>query len=320
VKKLYDQREVSRLTGISESQIRYWDRQGLITHREKDRGRLWFDFQSLVAFRTVRDLRRQGVSLRRIRHCVEKLRQIMPGLKQPLSEVRISLVADQLILGKNCRRFTPEGQLCIDFTGGESASVTPASEVSEELFFQALEDEDAGRLPEAREKYEKLLAAVPDHVDALVNLGTILFLAGHETAAASRYLQALAINPDHAEANYNLANLMEGQGELDAAVLFYKKAIQADPEFADAHFNLAMVLEALGNDRAGITGGAIWNWTRRASGRFIRLRLKSLEDRRATLPAGAPHPKTNQAAFLEDSGEDQKFFSLWHMLPEPKSP
>ena len=64
MKKLYDQREVSKLTGISESQIRYWDRQGLITHLEKDRGRLWFDFQSLVAFRTVRDLRRQGVSLR----------------------------------------------------------------------------------------------------------------------------------------------------------------------------------------------------------------------------------------------------------------
>lgn len=249
MKQLYDQREVSRLTGISESQIRYWDRQGLITHREKDRGRLWFDFQSLVAFRTVRDLRRQGVSLHKIRHCVAKLRQIMPGLKQPLSEVRISLVADRLILGKNRRRFTPEGQLYIDFTGGESAPVTPASGASEALFFEALEDEDAGRLSEAREKYEKVLAAIPDHIDALVNLGTILFLAGHETDAASRYLQALALNPDHAEANYNLANLMEDQGELDAAILFYKQAIQVEPEFADAHFNLAMVLEAMGNDR-----------------------------------------------------------------------
>ena len=177
----------------------------------------------------MRDLRRQGVSLRKIRNCVAKLRQIMPGLKQPLSEVRISLVADQLILGKNRRRFTPEGQLFIDFNVGESAPVTPAREAFDELFFQALEDEDAGRLSEAREKYEQVLAAVPDHVDALVNLGTILFLAGDETAAASRYLQALAINPDHVEGNYNLANLLEGQGELDAAVLFYKKAIQAGP-------------------------------------------------------------------------------------------
>jgi tetratricopeptide (TPR) repeat protein len=202
-----------------------------------------------VAFRTVRDLRRQGVSLHKIRNCVAKLRQIMPGLKQPLSEVRISLVADQLILGKNRQRFTPEGQLCIDFTGGETASVTPTPEASEELFFRALEDEDAGRLTEAQEKYEQVLAAVPDHVDALVNLGTILFLAGHEPDAACRYLQALTLNPDHAEANYNLANLMEGQGELDAAIIFYKKAIQVEPEFAEAHFNLAMVLEALGNER-----------------------------------------------------------------------
>jgi tetratricopeptide (TPR) repeat protein len=276
VKKLYDQREVSRLTGISESQIRYWDRQGLITHRERDRGRLWFDFQSLVAFRTVRDLRRQGVSLHKIRHCVAKLRQIMPGLKQPLSEVRISLVADQLILGKNRRRFTPEGQLFIDFTGTESAPVTPTSEASEELFFQALEDEEAGRLAEAQEKYEQVLAAVPDHVDALVNLGTMLFLAGHARNAASRYLQALAINPNHAEANYNLANLMESQGELDAAVLFYKKAVQVEPEFADAHFNLAMVMESLGKGRR-----ARDHWRRFLEldpttkwAEFIRLRLE----------------------------------------------
>jgi tetratricopeptide (TPR) repeat protein len=247
VKQLYDQREVSRLTGISEGQIRYWDRQGLITPRQRERGRLWFDFQSLVAFRTVRDLRRQGVSLRRIRNCVAKLRQIMPGLKQPLSEVRISLDRGQLILGKNRRRFTPEGQLFIDFTEVEGAPVTAAMEAHEELFFQALMDEEAGRLGEAREKYEKILTTVPDHVDALVNLGTILFVGGEETVAASHYLQALALNPDHVEANYNLANLLEGQGELDAAILFYKKAIQAEPDFADAHFNLAMVLEVLGN-------------------------------------------------------------------------
>lgn len=257
MKKLYDQREVSRLTGISESRIRYWDRQGLITNREKERGRLWFDFQGLVAFRTVRDLRRQGISLRRIRNCVEKLRQIMPGLKQPLSEVRISLVGGQLILGKNRRRFTPEGQLFIDFAGVESAAVTPAAAAEEELFFQALEDEDAGRLSEAREKYEKILATVPEHVDALVNLGTILFLSGHVPQAASRYLQALALNPDHVEANYNLANLLEEQGEPDAAILFYKKAIQLEPAFAEAHFNLAVALETLGNTR-----GARKHWRR----------------------------------------------------------
>jgi len=257
VKKLYDLREVSRLTGISENRIRYWDRQGLIPHLEKDRGRLWFDFQSLVAFRTVRDLRRQGVSLHRIRKCLEKLQRLMPGLKRPLSEVRISLASGRLIFGKNRRRFTPDGQLLMDFAEGERPPVVVVKEPNDELFLLALEDEEAGRLAEAREKYERILAAVPDHVDALVNLGNILFLSGSATAAASYYLQALAINPDHAEANFNLANLLEDQGELDGAMLFYRKAIQTEPGFADAHFNLAMVLETMGN-----AWGAREHWQR----------------------------------------------------------
>jgi tetratricopeptide (TPR) repeat protein len=246
VKKLYDHREVSRLIGISEGRIRHWERQGLVPPQEKLRGRLLFDFQGLVAFRTVRELRRQGVSLGRIRKCVERVRRLLPGLKQPLAEVRVSLFKDQIVLGRNRRRFTPEGQLVMDFAARENAGVTAPAKVYEELFRQALVDEDAGRLDEARRKYEAVLAVLPDHVDAMVNLGNILYLTGAETAAASRYLQALGIDPDHVEANYNLANLLESRGEVSGAIVFYQKAIQEDPEFADAHFNLAMVLEAMG--------------------------------------------------------------------------
>lgn len=243
--------------GISESRIRYWDRQGLIPHREKVKGRLWFDFQSLVAFRTVSALRRQGVSLGKIRQCVARLKKMMPQLKQPLSEVRLSLVRDQLILGKDKKRFTPEGQLLMDFSPEEKLPLSLPVDVYEELFFQALEDEEEGRLEEARKKYETVLAAVPEHVDALVNLGNILYISGSDTSAASHYLQALGLNPDHVEANYNLANLLEGRGELDGAILFYQKAIHEDPEFADAHFNLAMVLEVTGD-----LNGAKEHWRR----------------------------------------------------------
>lgn len=257
MKKLYDQREISRLLGISESQIRYWDRKGLIPHREKTRGALWFDFQALVAFRTVRELRRQGVSLSKIGKCVAKLRQLMPELKQPLAEVRISVHRDQLVLGKNRVKFTPEGQRFMDFDASENHPIPLPVEAYEELFFLALEDEEAGRLNEARNKYETILTALPDHVDALVNLGSLLYLSGAETAAAARYLQALGLNPDHVEGNYNLANLLEGRGELARAAIFFQKAIQGDPEFADAHFNLAMVLEGIGD-----LSGARVHWKR----------------------------------------------------------
>ncbi len=257
MKKLYDHREVAKLIGVSEGCIRSWDRQGLIPHLEKTRGRLWFDFRDLVAFRTVRELRRQGMSLGKIRKCVEKLRRIMPGLRQPLAEVRISLFKKQIILGKNRRRFTPEGQLLLDFSGAGTEPVAIPLEVYEELFFRALQDEDEERVEEARKKYEAVLAAIPDHVNAMVNLGNILYLTGSQDEAASYYLRALGINPDHVEANYNLANLLESRGEISGAVVFYRKAIEEDPEFADAHFNLAMVLEALGDAE-----GAKIHWRR----------------------------------------------------------
>ena len=247
MKKLFDHKEVSKLIGISEGRIRSWDRQGLIPHQEKSRGRLFFDFQGLVAFRTVRELRRQGVSLGRIRKCVERLHRFLPGLKQPLAEVRISLFQGRIVLGKNRRRFTPEGQQLMDFSPAETSPVAIPGELYEEIFFQALKDEDEGKLEEARQKYETILAAVPDQVDALVNLGNILYLSGAEARAASHYLQALGINPDHVEANYNLANLLESRGKMSGAIVFYQKAIEQDPEFADAHFNLAMVLEVLGD-------------------------------------------------------------------------
>ena len=247
MKKLYDQREISRLLGISEGRIRSWDRKGLVPHQEKSRGTLWFDFQALVAFRTVRELRRQGVSLDKISKCVAKLRQLMPELKQPLAEVRLSLQRDQLILGKNRVKFTPEGQLFIDFDGPANQPIPLSADNYEELFFLALEDEGEGRLDEARKKYETILAAVPEHVDAMVNLGNLLYLSGSENAAATCYLKALGLNPDHVEGNYNLANLLESRGELAGAALFYQKSILGDPEFADAHFNLAMVLEGTGD-------------------------------------------------------------------------
>ena len=129
MKKLYDQREISRLLGISESQVRYWDRKGLIPHLEKSRGTLWFDFQALVAFRTVRELRRQGVSLAKISKCVAKLRQLMPDLKQPLSEVRISIQQNQIVLGKNRREVHPRGADGASISTGGTVSPFPCRRI-----------------------------------------------------------------------------------------------------------------------------------------------------------------------------------------------
>jgi tetratricopeptide (TPR) repeat protein len=302
LKKLFDQREIAKLLGISESRVRRWERQGLVPRLKKTGGTLWFDFQALVAFRTVRQLRGQGLSLGKIGKCVAKMRRLMPELKQPLAEVRISLHRHQIVLGRDRMKFTPEGQRLIDFGGSENPTIPLPRRDYEDLFALALEDEEAGRLDEAREKYETILAARPDHADAMVNLGNLLYLAGAETAAAARYLQALGLNPDHVEGNYNLANLLEGRGELARAAVFYRKALHGDPEFADGHFNLAMVLEGIG-DRSGARS----HWQRFLSlnptsqwAGFVRSRL------REGLPPAAAAPPAPGGYFCEGAPPTQE--------------
>jgi len=246
MKKLFDQKQVSRLAGVSESQVRYWDSVGLIPHVERQKGRLLFDFQALVAFRTVKALLDQGASLRKIRKCLAKLRHLLPGLEQPLSEVRVAIWGDQIIFGKDSQTFTPEGQLLIKFEPDDGSTPPLPVDPAEELFFQGLEGEELGELEHAREKYEAALNLKPEYPNALVNLGNLLHRLGLGPAAEWAYRRALYINPDHPEANHNLASFFEEQGDLNNAILFYRKAIHEDPEFADAHFNLGRILEKRG--------------------------------------------------------------------------
>lgn len=247
MRRLFDQRQVSKLAGISESQVRYWDNIGLIPHVERQKGKLFFDFQGLVAFRTVKALLDQGASLRKIRKCLGKVRHLLPDLEQPLAEVRVAIQGDQIVFGKDNLTFTPEGQLLIRFEAGGEAAAPVKVDPAEELFFQGLEGERQGEWDQARKKYEAALEVKPDYPDALVNLGNILHRHGLGPAAEWAYRKALLLNPDHPEANYNLANIFEEKGELDNAHLFFRKAIHEDPEFADAHFNLGRVLEKQGD-------------------------------------------------------------------------
>ena len=257
MKRLFNQKEISRLVGISEKQIRYWDQIGLISRIETEKGQLLFDFQRLVAFRTVKELLVRGISLRRIRKCVETLRGVMPGIEHPLSETKIFTCGDQISLSWNNLKFNPDGQLLIDFCPGTRTLIAFPQDEDEELFFQGLEFEHAEKWEEAQRKYEMILARSPDHVNAMVNMGNILYRLGSYKEAEKYYRKALRIDPDHVEANYNLANIFEEQNEIDNAILFYQKAIHEDPEFTDAHFNLARILE-----KSGDIDGAKRHWLR----------------------------------------------------------
>jgi len=239
-------REVSRLLGISEGRLRRWARLGLITSIERSRQGLAFDFQGLVALRTVKRLRSQGVSLQRLRRCVTTLKRLHPELTQPLAQVRI-LGGRRLILAQKSQQFTPEGQLVLDFEPEAPETLSLPGEQLSRLFLAALEKEHQGEWDGAKRVYNLILTLKPDHPDALVNLGNILYRLGFPEGAAAHYAKALESEPQHLEATFNLASVLEEQGHLPEAVSLYRQALKGEPHFSEACFNLARVMERLGD-------------------------------------------------------------------------
>jgi Tfp pilus assembly protein PilF len=58
--------------------------------------------------------------------------------------------------------------------------------------------------------------------------------------------RALVCDPHHVEANLNVATLLEEEGRNQAALRHYKVALNADPLCADTHVSLALLYEKLG--------------------------------------------------------------------------
>ena len=110
----------------------------------------------------------------------------------------------------------------------------------------------AGRFAEAEVWYRRVLAAQPNHADALHLLGTVAHQVGRHDEAVAAYRQAISITPDRAEAHSNLGVALKKQGKLDEAVAAYRQAISIKPDYAEAHSNLGVALQEQGKLDAAV--------------------------------------------------------------------
>ena len=204
---------------------------------------------------------------------------------QQLGAHRVPLVehsgsAQSALINRKQRRAAAKFGQTSSHPPGEVAAAAVAAPGAAELLATGLTHQQAGRLAEAEACYRRVLAAQPDHADALHLLGVIAHQVGRhdlavewigqaikrdarnpvyfsnlgvalkaqgkldEVVAACR--QAIHLKPDYAEAYSNLGYALWDQGRLDEAVAACRQAIRFKPELAEAHCNLGGALEAQG--------------------------------------------------------------------------
>lgn len=148
------------------------------------------------------------------------------------------------------------------------------------LFDEAVVHHRAGRLDEATQLYQQILAIDPHHAEThhllgliayctgkleeaverlshatrenqsrptyWFNLGVVLQKQGKGSEALSAYERALAIHPEYPEAHSNVGNVLMELGRLEDAAAAYQRALRIRPDYVEAHNNLGVVLKEQG--------------------------------------------------------------------------
>jgi tetratricopeptide (TPR) repeat protein len=258
----FDTKDLLRLFGIPASQVRSLIRAGHI-HPLKKAGRLSYSFQDLIVLRTAGSLRAAKIPAHKINRTLRQIRASLPG-EMPLSGLSIVALGDRIVVREGqALRESDTGQYALALEivdkGGELVVIDQRSTTAQPLdataaqpldaaaahFTRAVELEDSDARA-AQGAYEACLAADPHHVEARLNLGRLLHLAGRLREAEQIYRGGDAREPI---LSFNLAVLLEDLEREPDAMLAYRDALALDPGFADAHFNLARLHERAGHPK-----------------------------------------------------------------------
>lgn len=251
-KQAYSRAEVRRVLGISERQLKLWESQGLIDRRES------FAFTDLLALRSLIKLRKDKVSLARIRQALGAIRERLSGIANPLTELRLYGEGKRVQVEIDGQRMEPvSGQLLLDFDRAEirrllsfpasSAARNAQRQAAAHWFEKGLELEQIGApVDEIISAYDRAVSLDPESAGALVNLGTIYFNALKWEEAEKYYLKALDADPEYALAHFNLGNLYDEKRDAAKALDHYQAALRLNANYADAHYNLALLQQNLG--------------------------------------------------------------------------
>jgi tetratricopeptide (TPR) repeat protein len=109
-----------------------------------------------------------------------------------------------------------------------------------------------GQTGAAIENYEEAIRLTPDNSQAHNNLGVALFKQGKKNEAIREFQAAVRLAPDNAGAHNSLAAALYNHGERDEGIWQFQEALRLDPDLAEAHCNYACVLVERGQTNEAI--------------------------------------------------------------------
>jgi len=251
---VYGTRDLQRLLGIGPSSVRSFIRAGHVRPRKGSRGRLQFTFQDLIILRTARTLTGANVPTRRLNRCLRELRKALPD-DVPLSGLSITAIGDQIAVREGRQHWDTESRqylLALDVSveaGGEVQLIAREEVAAEDdgsLHYDKAYELEEGDPDAAIAAYQRCITINEEHLEARINCGRLLHLAGRLDEAEKIYRGAMEPN---GTVLFNLAVLLEDCGRDEEAMQMYRQALELDPELMDAHFNLACLHERAGNRR-----------------------------------------------------------------------
>jgi tetratricopeptide (TPR) repeat protein len=99
----------------------------------------------------------------------------------------------------------------------------------------------SGNYPLAVEQISRALELQPGLAAAHNNLGRAWQELARLDDAVQSYLRAVALDRSNSDALYNLGNVLLQAGQLESAIEHYRLAIESNPRFAEAHNNLGTI-------------------------------------------------------------------------------
>ena len=95
----FSTRQVCRITGLSARQLGYWRKTGLLSPTMQTRGgHARYSFVDLVSLKTASRLIDAGVSVQRIRQCLQSLSRFLPNTDTPLQELSLVATGDVVLV------------------------------------------------------------------------------------------------------------------------------------------------------------------------------------------------------------------------------